>query len=196
MIKAIQKIKNKKGFTLVELIVVIAIIAILTAVIVPLVSRYTAQAQYTTLQNNAATISSSANTVFADANQTGVVTITDLVGEKTSAGTLTIYIGTNKSGTAISTDTAGTSDGVNEKATRKLWTSLNSTLPNGCSFYIKAKSAAVEGVIYSTTTNAWEVASIAKKGDYENAYASGDNAVGVIGIYMKDTADGPGKTSS
>ncbi len=49
MLNKIRKLRAKKGFTLVELIVVIAIIAILTAVLVPLVGNYVQQAAYTTL---------------------------------------------------------------------------------------------------------------------------------------------------
>lgn len=40
-----RKLKNKKGFTLVELIVIIVIILVLTALIVPSVSRYVEQAK-------------------------------------------------------------------------------------------------------------------------------------------------------
>lgn len=201
MIKAIQKIKNKKGFTLVELIVVIAIIAILTAVIVPLVSRYSAQAQYTTLQNNASTISSSANTAIADANQKSAVTVDYMYGEKKSDGTLSItYVvkdakdsTKNVSDTITSVNSSSYSDVANKRATEKLWESLNSALPSGCTFYIEIKTAAVEGVIYSTTsgTVAANVATVSEVTGFENAYSSGGNAIGVSGIYMKKDAPGP-----
>ena len=52
MLNKIRKLREKKGFTLVELIVVIAIIAILTAVLVPLIGNWTQQAAYTTLQDD------------------------------------------------------------------------------------------------------------------------------------------------
>ena len=44
MLARLQKLKNKKGFTLVELIVVIAIIAILAAVLIPVIGNYVADA--------------------------------------------------------------------------------------------------------------------------------------------------------
>ena len=47
---------NKKGFTLIELIVVVVIILILAAVLVPNVLRYVGQAQRATVKQDAATI--------------------------------------------------------------------------------------------------------------------------------------------
>lgn len=41
MLKNIQKLKNKKGFTLVELIIVIAVMAILAAIVVPNIGSIT-----------------------------------------------------------------------------------------------------------------------------------------------------------
>jgi type IV pilus assembly protein PilA len=60
-----NKKKNKKGFTLVELIVVLVIIAILAAVLVPTVSGYIGRAKKTAAQSalkNVITASSSAGT--------------------------------------------------------------------------------------------------------------------------------------
>lgn len=66
--------KNKKGFTLVELIVVLVIIAILAAVLVPTVSGYIKRANRTADQSAAKT----AYTAYSSA-------LTDWIGEHTTA---------------------------------------------------------------------------------------------------------------
>jgi prepilin-type N-terminal cleavage/methylation domain-containing protein len=48
-----KKLLNKKGFTLIELIVVIAIIAILAAILIPALLDYIDAANYTQAQSNA-----------------------------------------------------------------------------------------------------------------------------------------------
>lgn len=48
-----KKLLNKKGFTLIELIVVIAIIAILAAILIPALLDYINQANITRQQSNA-----------------------------------------------------------------------------------------------------------------------------------------------
>lgn len=50
------RVNNKKGFTLVELIVVIVIILILAAVLVPNVTKYVANARTASLKSNASSI--------------------------------------------------------------------------------------------------------------------------------------------
>ena len=161
MLNKLRKLQNKKGFTLVELIVVIAIIAILTAVIIPLVGRYSAQATYTTLQDAATNVSSSANIAIGDATQMGSVTqATYLVGKKDSTG-LTVTSSVKDGGTAISAtataSTAATPAGgissvtnIDKKICTILADELFATLPANCAFYVAVKGNAVTGVVYTT----------------------------------------------
>lgn len=51
-----KKVFNKKGFTLIELIVVIAILAILAAILIPSLTNYLARAKYAKEQSNARSI--------------------------------------------------------------------------------------------------------------------------------------------
>lgn len=136
MLNKIRKLRAKKGFTLVELIVVIAIIAILTAVIVPLVGRYSAQATYTTLNDSAKTISNSTNTVISDVTMMGSVISSVTVTGSKSNNTLTIA------------DSAGTTPADFKT---KLQASLQDAVPNGAVFVINITTNTVGGVRYSTT---------------------------------------------
>lgn len=75
-----QKAKNKKGFTLVELIVVIVIILVLAAVLVPSLLRYVEKANKANCKADAATILSQLQADYAAAqatNETGVGALTD-----------------------------------------------------------------------------------------------------------------------
>ena len=56
MIRYLQKLKRKKGFTLVELIVVIAIIGVLTALIVPMIGHYVTDAKIASANMSASNI--------------------------------------------------------------------------------------------------------------------------------------------
>ena len=67
MLKNLQaKLKDQKGFSLVELIVVIAIMVILIAMLVPNVVGYVKKANFATEQNGAATVFSAAQTYVTD----------------------------------------------------------------------------------------------------------------------------------
>ena len=167
MIGKIQKLKNKKGFTLVELIVVIAIIAVLTAVIVPLVGRYAAQATYTTLQDAAKTVSNTSNTVLAEITQTGdVVKEATIFGEK-SGSTLTIKDKTGSSGNTSTLE-------------KKLQSALEEAVPAGAKFVITVKDSTVASVIYSVKAQITAATNgVDKVGDEQ--YEFGGNPVGIYG---------------
>ena len=156
-------LKAKKGFTLVELIVVIAIIAILTAVIIPVIARYSAQGRYTTLQDAAQTISNSANNALADGNQLSPINITLIEGTRTG-GELEVTLWYNSTKKAIATkSTNGLADSNNtevfdgsegeKRAAERLCDSLATTIPDNCAFLIAVSNSAVSGVIYTNTSS-------------------------------------------
>ena len=77
------KKSNKKGFTLVELIVVIVIILILAAVLVPSVLRYVDKANQANCKADAATMLSQLQADYAASqasDQTGVTTFPSAIG--------------------------------------------------------------------------------------------------------------------
>lgn len=74
MIKFFQKLKAKKGFTLVELIVVIAIIGVLAAILVPTMLGYVTNSRVTSADSTASSIASEIDNFFtsADTNSYGM----------------------------------------------------------------------------------------------------------------------------
>lgn len=136
MLNKLRKLREKKGFTLVELIVVIAIIAILTAVIVPLVGRYSAQATYTTLQDAAKTISNNTNTVISDVTMMGsVINNVEITGSKVNG---------------VLNNCAYVTGTIPTDLKTKLEASLNDAIPNGAAFHIWISTNTVAGVSYVT----------------------------------------------
>ncbi|MCM1334728.1 MAG: prepilin-type N-terminal cleavage/methylation domain-containing protein, partial [Eubacterium sp.] len=74
MIRFFQKLKAKKGFTLVELIVVIAIIGVLAAILIPTMLGYVTNSRVTSADSTASSLAKEVDNFFteADTNKYGM----------------------------------------------------------------------------------------------------------------------------
>lgn len=80
MIKRNQKSKNNKGFSLVELIIVIAIMAILAGILAPQFVKYVNRGKESTDIQNAQQIASALAVYYADHSTTAATTYTEVDG--------------------------------------------------------------------------------------------------------------------
>lgn len=100
LIKKHNRIKNKKGFTLIELIVVIAILGILASVLVPQLSGFTEKARMAQVLTDAAAIATVADALYIEngtiPTQNEVKNMAGVNGDLTINTSTTAAIGTNR----------------------------------------------------------------------------------------------------
>ena len=76
--------KNNKGFSLVELIVVIAIMAVLVGVLAPQLIKYVERSRCSTDMQNLQQIKSAVEVYYADNDESGAFSLTAAAGTKTT----------------------------------------------------------------------------------------------------------------
>ncbi len=125
MIKFFQKLKAKKGFTLVELIVVIAIIGVLAAILVPTMLGYVTSSRVTSADTTASKIEDTIDTFLTTADTAGYGmlqsnTATAIVAGQCNGGTWTITVTPTgspfKSSSSVSWGTTGSGSANQTKA--------------------------------------------------------------------------------
>lgn len=131
--------QNQKGFTLIELMIVIAIIAILAAIALPAYNNYVAKSQVTEAVSLASSFKTPTALSMAEdgtcPNITKTASGTDNLGQYVKALSITAGstggggMGETATGTCVITATMGT-DGVSKKAQGGVITLTSSAIPD------------------------------------------------------------------
>lgn len=139
-----KKLKNKKGFTLVELIVVLVILAILAALLVPALTGYIDKAREQSLTSEASMVLTAAQATVSEAYGKGDILVS---GDSVSLKT------TTSGGTTSAISTSNMVDQINQLAEVKSeasWT-FSVTVVNSSADY---KTVKIGKLYYSDGKNA------------------------------------------
>ena len=127
----IQKLRNKKGFTLIELMIVVAIIGILAAIAIPNFLKYQCKSKQSEAKTNLAAIHTSMTSYMAEYN---VYTKSfDALGFKTEGTSLYTYTisAANTANGTFTAEASGTISGKADKWTMNQARTLTNS-PNAC----------------------------------------------------------------
>lgn len=131
-----QVMNKQKGFTLIELMIVVAIIGILAAIALPAYQSYTARANFSEIISAA----SPAKTAVEVCVQTGTPAdcnnLTDQAGWTVAAGVNTVVIGGSAAGGYTVTVTPTAANGIAATDTYVLTTQQNVTATTGVTWTV------------------------------------------------------------